>query len=284
VTATPRAAVVLRTLDEVRHLGAVLDAVLAQDEPAEVLVIDSGSSDGTVEEVLRRPQVRLHRIERAAFSFGGACNLGVELTAAPFVAYLSGHARPVRSDWLRALLAPFADPTVAGVYGRQLPLPDQDPVTAWRQLGAWPDQPAVLRTDPRFSNANGAVRRSAWADVAFDPSLPGAEDVEWARRQQALGRAIAYAPDAVVEHGHRETLRQVWRRHRREGEGVRGSEGSVLPTREALRRWYGLSREDAGRLLRERRPYWAGYAVLHYAARVGGEWTGSRRPARTSRP
>jgi hypothetical protein len=48
-----------------------------------------------------------------------------------------------------------------------------------------------------------------------------------------------------------------------------------MPLGAALRRWYGLSREDAGRLLRERRPLWAGYAVLHYAARVGGEWRGA---------
>jgi glycosyltransferase involved in cell wall biosynthesis len=272
-----RAAVVLRTLNEARHIGAVLDAVLAQDEPAEVLVIDSGSSDGTLDEVGKRPAVRLHRIRREQFSFGGACNLGVELTDTPLVAFLSGHARPLSADWLRRLLEPFADPGVAGAFGRQLPLPEQDPVTAWRQLQAWSETPSVSTTDPRFSNANGAVRRADWEAAGFDPSLPGAEDVAWARQQQALGRAIAYAPDAAVEHGHRETLRQVYRRHQREGAGITGSARAPIPLGAALRRWYGLSREDAARLLRERRPLWAGYAVLHYAARVGGEWRGAAR-------
>jgi len=230
--------------------------------------------------VLRRPAVRLHSIRRADFTFGGTCNLGMTLSDAPYVAFLSGHALPLRPDWLARLLAPFDDPEVAGVFGRQLPLPDQDPVTAWRQLEAWPEEPSASRSDPRFSNANGAVRRSAWEEARFDASLAGAEDVDWARRQQSLGRVIAYAADATVQHGHRESLVTIHRRHLREAGGVHDSAAQPLDALAALRRWYWLSREDAARLLRERRPRWALYAVLHYAARTTGEWRGARRARR----
>jgi glycosyltransferase involved in cell wall biosynthesis len=273
-----RATVIIRALNEVRDIGAVLDAVLAQDEPCRVIVIDSGSTDGTVEEVMRRPAVQLHRIDRASFSYGRACNLGAALAGTPFVCYLSAHALPAHRGWLAALLTPFDDPRVAGVWGRQLPRPEQDPLRSYHQLeGNTASADTVLTT---FSNANSAIRRSDWERVPFDELLSGTEDYDWMRTMVASGREVRYAPDAEAYHSHREGLRQVYRRYRNEAEGLlrwRGPRGR----RATLRLWREISLRDARRLLRGGHVRWAAWAPFYYAAMFAGDFAGARRARRS---
>ena len=50
----------------------------------------------------------------------------------------------------------------------------------------------------------------------YDESLPGLEDMDWARRVREAGWEVSYAADAEVIHVHEETPRQVYNRYRRE--------------------------------------------------------------------
>jgi len=218
----PRASVLIRTLNEGRTLGAVLDAVLAQiPPPAEVLVLDSGSTDGTREAAAARaPRVRFEALE-GRFTFGRALNEGTRRLGAEVVAYLSGHAAPRGDGWLAALLRPLADARVGAVYGRQVPWPDCPPWEARAIERTYGDVARLQRDDPRFSNANAAVRRAAWRSHPFDEDLPGAEDLRFAMDLQAAGMLVAYAPDAAVFHSHAETLGEVLRRAEREARAER---------------------------------------------------------------
>ena len=84
---------------------SVLTAVLGQEgvSPVEVIVIDSGSTDGTLD-IAARYQVTVHRIARTAFTFGSALNLGARLAQAPVCVHLSGHSPPTSRRWLESLL------------------------------------------------------------------------------------------------------------------------------------------------------------------------------------
>jgi rhamnosyltransferase len=68
--------IVIRAKNERRYIAEVLSATLAQDDPEEfeIIVIDSGSTDGT-QKVVRQFPVRLEEIAPARFSFGYALNL-----------------------------------------------------------------------------------------------------------------------------------------------------------------------------------------------------------------
>ncbi len=67
-----------------------------------------------------------------------------------------------------------------------------------------------------FDNVCSAVRRRVWEASPFQ-ATPIAEDLEWSRNVLLAGHAIAYAPDAVVEHSHdrgaRYELARTWVLH-----------------------------------------------------------------------
>jgi len=222
----PSAAVVIRARNEARFIGQTLAAIVqpAALQPRNVVVVDSGSTDGTLN-IVRCFPISLIQIRPEEFTYGYALNLAAAETDADIVVSLSAHSTPAGSDWLRSLLEPFADPRVAGVYGRQLPRANATPLD-W--LGMWlsgvlGDRPKLLDRRPLFSNANGAFRRALWLAYPFDEQVAGAEDIAWARRLQQHGYLIAYQPTAAVYHSHGEPLITHLRRASRDVPTVMGN-------------------------------------------------------------
>jgi rhamnosyltransferase len=216
------ASVLILTKNAGPRLARVLDAVLSQklDAPFEVIVVDSGSNDGTLDLVRSRPTVRLVEIAPTEFGHGKTRNFAAAQSTGAFLVYITHDAIPQGPRWLADLLAPFADRAVAGVFGRHVAHEGADPFTA-RDLEAHfaniGNYPAVLSkaTDPAryesdlgwvqllhfFSNNNSALRRSVWERYPF-PDVHFAEDQLWARQIIEAGFAKAYAADAVVAHSH----------------------------------------------------------------------------------
>jgi glycosyltransferase involved in cell wall biosynthesis len=190
-------------------LAEVLAAVRAQDVESELLVIDSGSVDGSPA-VARRHGARVVEIPRAEFSHGGTRNRLMELSHGDHVAFLTQDAVPAHSGWLAELLSGFAlADDVALVAGPYLPRPDASPMVR-RELLEFFDRFGGRRVDrgdggpgPEtfFSSANGAVARWAWERVPFRP-IAYAEDQRLARDVLAAGLAKAYVPQAAVVHSH----------------------------------------------------------------------------------
>ena len=209
------ASVVIRAKNEARFIGEVLEALFTQRdaEPFEVIVVDSGSTDGTVE-IIRRFPARLIEIRPQEFTYGRALNLGIAESRGDFIASLSAHSTPLDDRWLASLIEPLRNPRVAGVVGRQMP---RDNAT-WLELlgmrltGLTSDRPELRSRNPRFSNANSGLRRGLWERVPFDEQVAGAEDFAWARTMQELGYLIAYEPKAAVYHSHGEPLGRHLRR------------------------------------------------------------------------
>jgi len=203
----PAVSVVIRCRDEARHLAPVLDAVCEQEEaPAfEIVALDSGSEDGTLALLSRYP-VRVEHLPPETFTFGRALNRGAALARGEVVVYLSAHCRPLARDWLATLVAPFIDPSVVATFGRQVPVPDVNPIEALATARIFPPAPPP---GVRFSNANGAVRRAAVLARPFDEEIPAAEDHLWACGLRPPER-IVYVPAAGVAHSHPMTLRE-WR-------------------------------------------------------------------------
>ena len=224
----PAVSVVLRCRNEVRDLGAVLDAVLAQEgtPPFEVLALDSGSTDGTLD-LLGRYPIRMATLP-GTFSYGRALNVGAQLARGDLVVYLSAHAKPRGHDWLAALAAPFADPHVAATFGRQIAIPGVNPIEALTTARIFPPAPPAGVT---FSTANGAARRAAVLERPFDETIAIAEDHVWATGVVPPER-VAYVPAAVVAHSHPMTLAQWAARFRAHGlaaEYARRRLGTTLP-------------------------------------------------------
>lgn len=276
--------IIIRTKNEARYIGPVLEAVKAQSlaDRAEVLVVDSGSTDGTLE-IARRWGVRLLTIGPEQFTYGYSLNYGISAARGAVVVLLSAHAVPVSPQWLEFLVQPFERPAVAGVYGRQVPHPDCNPLEAMaisRWFPASGEPPRLL-----FSNANSAIRRRLWSEVPFDETLPGTEDVKWAGQMTKLGHEVVYSPDASVYYARDESLAQVYRRAARETFGLRTIPG-FDEVRPAGRRVVGpvfQGGRDAACLLSHlgwTALPWALGAIPRRAAYELGAWRGERAACR----
>jgi glycosyltransferase involved in cell wall biosynthesis len=206
---------VVRARNEARHIGRLIDLALAQTQPPdEIVVVDSGSTDGTPDIALSRPGVRLEKIDPGDFTFGRSLNHGIEHAQGDVIVIASAHVYPVYATWLEQLVSALDDPAVALAYGRQCGAPD----SRWsetRVLEQW--FPAHGADAPPFcNNANAVIRRGDWERDRYDEQLTGCEDIDWARRVTTRGRRVAYVPGAAVVHVHHETTRQVYRRYKRE--------------------------------------------------------------------
>lgn len=194
--------VVIRTKNEGRWIGRTLAALRQQDYPDfEIIVVDNESVDETVG-LVKQFGCRLLTIAEKEFSHGRSINLGISAARGDLVAILSGHCIAMHDKWLRRLTLAFTDPHVAGVYGRQEPLPDTsdfDKRDLWTTFGL--DRRVQIQ-DYFFHNANSMIRREVWERVPFNEDLSGLEDRDWAKRVLELGYKVVYEPTASVYHFH----------------------------------------------------------------------------------
>ncbi|HZL98753.1 MAG TPA: glycosyltransferase, partial [Planctomycetota bacterium] len=213
------------------YIGPCLDAVLAQeyDGPVDVLVIDSGSTDGTLDDVAARPAVRLHRIHPSAFDHGDTRNLGAGMTRGEAIVFLVQDAEPVGRRWLANLVRNLDDERVAGAFSRILPRPEAGPLVKQgcegdlcfrdRRIEERFDSPAVaaaldphtLRVRCNFNDVCSVLRRSAWEQLPFQRGMFG-EDIKFARAALEAGWTIVFDPTSQVLHSHEYDARTVYER------------------------------------------------------------------------
>ena len=216
VQGVPTCSVVVRVYNEEKHIGRLLAGILQQTvKDVEVILVDSGSTDATLAIASRFP-VRVLSIKPEEFTFGRSLNLGCAQAQGEFIVIASGHVYPVYPDWLEQLLAPFADPQVALVYGRQRG--NRKTRFSEHQIFAkwFPETSNPRQTHPFCNNANAAIRRELWQERPYNETLTGLEDLDWAAWALSKGYHLAYAAEAEVVHVHEESPRQIYNRYRRE--------------------------------------------------------------------
>lgn len=213
--------VVIRSYNEDEHIERLLLGIRAQRvQPHEVILVDSGSTDRTVE-IARRYVDKIVPIDKAEFTFGRALNRGVAAASGDICVFPSAHVYPLYDTWLEKLAAPFADPRTVLSYGRQSGN-HLNKFSEHRIFARWFPAESVFPQQGYFcNNANCAIRRSVWESLPYDETLTGLEDLAWAKAAQAAGGLIAYAAEAEIVHVHDETWAQVRNRYRREAIAMR---------------------------------------------------------------
>jgi rhamnosyltransferase len=264
-------------------LRRCLEAIRGQgvDEEVEVVVVDSGSSDGSPE-VARRYGARVTEISPHEFSHGASRNLGASQARGEVLVFLSQDAVPLDSDWLSRLTGRLReDSRLAGVYGRQLANYDAVPPEVYFLDFLYGPKPRYQRAagvvelsmdTTLFSNVNSALWRNLWERFPFVEDIVMSEDQEWSRRLLLEGFGIAYEPRAAVRHSHRYTLGAAFRRFFDSGaSSSRAYMAGEAHSRGVLRR--AAARYAWGELLwlcRTGRRRWLPYAALYEATKMAG--------------
>jgi rhamnosyltransferase len=234
--------VTVPTFNAEEFLEDLLRAVGKQktDREIEVLIIDSGSTDKTLDIVAKHPKVHLHQIPNSEFGHGKTRNLAVKMASGDYVLFLTQDAVPAQEHWLEAMVEPFElSDKVGCVVGKQIPLSDA-PVTIKREVvsvfrGLGPDDSiSFQRKNPLtkdlgmvntfMSNTNSAVRKDLHTKIPF-------RDVNYAE-DQGLGIDLleagyykAYSPLGAVRHSHNYGVREYFRRKFDEYVGLRQTTG-----------------------------------------------------------
>lgn len=229
---SPKVSVVIPAYNAGPGFAKLLKRISDQrnDFAYEVLVVDSGSTDGTVD-VARRYGATVHQISKSEFNHGVTRNLGVSLSRGEYVALTVQDAVPLDEYWLAAMVENLdRDERVAGVYGRQVPHAYASLITraltnslasaSMERREQLIEDPAQYRRLPpnrrrrlaAFDNVSSCVRRSVWEELPFDATNFG-EDVRWGKKAVEAGYKIVYEPRSAVFHSHERGALYDLRRH-----------------------------------------------------------------------
>ena len=212
-TSDPPVSIILRSFNEGWALRDTLPAIQAQEyRNWELLVFDSGSTDGSVE-LIRRAQPRhFVQLKPEDYNPSRVMNQGMQLARSEFCIFLNADATPQGNNWLRPLVQPLLSPKTAAVFGRQIPRPDCQAVYACDYDRCFGPQRASAGWDHFFSMVSSGLRKDIWSQRGFLEKMQYSEDDEYTRWCRAQGYDVIYCPDTVVMHSHNYTPQQAYKR------------------------------------------------------------------------
>ncbi|MDO8444903.1 MAG: glycosyltransferase [Deltaproteobacteria bacterium] len=218
-----KASVIIPTRNGEQNVGQLLATLKQQSvKPSQILIVDSSSEDDTLK-ICEAFDVDLIKINAGSFNHGGTRNMAASKATGDILIYMTQDAALRDSTVLAILLNSLEDPSVAAVYGRQVPREDANPIERFARYFNYPsnnmtkglkDLPALGVKTFFFSNVFSAVRKNAFEKVGgFPDNTIMNEDMFLAARLIQNGYKIAYQADAVVYHSHSYSLSTQFKRY-----------------------------------------------------------------------
>jgi rhamnosyltransferase len=259
-----------------------LPPILSSVARPRVLVVNSSSGDGTVEEAERLGAETLV-IPRSEFNHGATRNAAREKLGTDVVVLMTPDAFIV-GDALSTLVKPVVERRAAVAYGRQLARPDAHVFERLLREHNYPEQ-SHTRSSADAAQWDGYLTFcsnafAAWDNAALDEiggfvETLSHEDAIAAAMLLAKGHRVAYVADAQVVHSHRYSVAGDFRRYFDAGYS-RAAFAGVVGTRDSLNRLgHGYARGVVRRVMREQ-PSMLPATLLHLGAKWGGYKIGSR--------
>lgn len=229
-----KVSVVVTVYNEADTIEGLLQSLLDQTRPPdEIVVVDGGSTDGTLEMLRKLPSPALVVQEAPGANISQGRNLAIAAASHDIVACTDAGVR-LEPDWLAQLLAPFASQSppdvVCGFFV-------SDPRNAFERAMGSAVLPEWRDIDPAHflpSSRSVAFTRAAWKRVGGYPEwLDYCEDVVFDRRLRQAGLRFGYAPQAIAHFRPRGTLRSFFRQYYQYARG--DGKAGLWPKRHLIR-------------------------------------------------
>lgn len=209
--------VIVRTFNVEWVIDQALAALMKQKGvEIELMIVDSGSTDATLEMIAPYPHTFIE-IEPGTYFPGKVLNKAVKEAKTDLVVFINSDVVLLDEYAILKLIDPLEDAMTAASFGRQIVRPEADLWVRHDYERAFPntaDKPSWMH----FSLPIAAMKKSAWEIQAFYTDAWGSEDTHWAVQIKNKGYSIAYVKDAIAMHSHNYTLKQLASRRRIEGE------------------------------------------------------------------
>jgi GT2 family glycosyltransferase len=194
-----------------KFLAPCIESLLAQSlAPAEILVIDDGSADNSVEIAARYPAVTLLRHEKNR-GLAAARNTAFRTARCEFVAALDADC-VADPTWLASLVRHFQNPKIAGVGGSLSESVQESVADRWRKAHM-PQEwgPAAVHNPKFLFGCNNIFRRSTVLEIGgYDESMrTNGEDCDLCRRLASRGWDFIYDPAGRAAHLRSDTVKSI---------------------------------------------------------------------------
>ena len=202
---------IVRSFNDEGCIRRTLEMLRRQSREAELIVFDSGSTDGTLEIVRSFKPDRLVNGRAGDYLPGRVVNEAARIASGDVLVFNNSDCVPLDESWLEKLVRPLeeGDGTVAAAFANQLPRPDAFALVRKDNERAFGDGSIAAKWKFFFSLASSAIPRKLLLERPFNPEFRYSEDVEWAHRMALEGRKLVYVPEARVEHSHNYTPAQL---------------------------------------------------------------------------
>jgi len=209
----PFVSIIMRSFNEAWALADTLEGLRRQKHHNwELIVIDSGSTDGSVDLIRGAGPAHFVQIASHEYNPSKVINHGMELARSEFCIFLNADATPFDSNWLEPLVAALQNPKVAAVFGRQVPRMGCAAVYACDYDRCFGPNRESASWDHFFSMVSSGLRKDVWRQRRFREDLQYAEDDEYTRWCRHQGYGVVYCPESVVTHSHNYTPAQAYKR------------------------------------------------------------------------
>ena len=210
-------AIIMRAKNEMPYARRALAALRTQTRKDWTLyAVDSGSTDGTLEEIKAFPPDHLVQIAPEDYEPGPVLNRMVAMTAEPLIVFLNADAVPLDDRWLEKLVAPVETHEAEASMSVQVARDDADFIVAYDYDRAYDPKNIKEENEDFFSAVACCFLRKLWENHPFKDK-GYSEDLAWARECRQAGARFRLVTDSRVEHSHNFTIRGLHKKRYRHG-------------------------------------------------------------------